>query len=190
MPEVSHSELMQSKSVAKLRSYRFDSLAEIAAAVEQCLREGRRYLAVAFRGNHQNDSPLSKQWLSFLVDKALVGGDKTKTAFTALQEFLGVIDIMRSCIQKRTVSDHSAQGNPKADFESVISQLLCGTVAHIGAVTETFETKATGESSHAVKMCFHLRVGQGINDLQGSLVLSTLAHDAFGYGLFSVLILL
>ena len=119
------------------------------------------------------------------IDKALIVGDKTKTAFTAFQEFLGVIDIMRSCIQKGAVSDRPTQGNPKADFESIIGQLLRGAIAHISAVTETLETKASGESSHAVKMCFHLRVGQSIgvgqsiNDLQGSLVLPALAHDAF-----------
>lgn len=80
-----------------------------------------------------------------------------------------MVDIMFPCVQQWTVSDHSAQRDPKADFEPIVGHLLCGTVADIGDAAKTFEPKTSSESPDGVR--------QSIDDLQGSLILSTLAHD-------------
>lgn len=121
-PEVMHANAGHGKALGQVRAHCFDPLAQTGTELKE-ERTVRRYHALPRRRHHTLSVPVRQDSLTASVEKAFIGRYQPRKALDQVGQ---QAKVMRSGRQQGTAGDHPAAGNPQAQFEAIVVQLLGG----------------------------------------------------------------
>src|SRR5713226_7688930 len=135
VPQIAYPNAGDGEPFRQLRADRLNALAPARRSFEQRLRV-RGWCHPGTDGRNDRDVMASlQQVLPKGINEAFVGGDEPREA---LDQGVQVINVVGPCSEQRAMGNHPAAGDPQAQLEAVIVELLGRTVPVVGLQGKAF----------------------------------------------------